>query len=411
VSDPFLSPIDYDAAEQAAVEHATNRIIECCRPVTFATVGYPTSVRSMQGAYRFIDATHEGRTEVTFRDLIGALTDQEMSLLRAVAGKVAAMSSRIYGRRAVPRSTLLRAVAVVRQIDILFPDRQQIVLEIGGGSGYVGALLAQMGVRYISTDVTQAFYVVQNHVLNAVAGGRLIELATDSRTFFDFDSVPAGHAVHVPWWKFVVANPQPKFAVHLVTCNQALLEMQETALKYNCRLAHDLLAGDGLRCFLFEGWGNPIRTPIWQAARSISAAGLCFAYNDGLFPLLVRKDADEAKTAYPLPNAGNSEGEAAWHPPIFINPTSALTLQIKAGRAAIDQAGKHSVQDYDEMLKEVVGRDDLSTDDEKFLAYCVKESLPPAPASDEDRSPQQNRPSSSRRPAIARLFGIGASRD
>jgi hypothetical protein len=255
VTYPFLSPVDYDAAEQEAMENVPNRIIECCGPVTFVAVGYPTRIRTLHGARRFIDATHEWRTELTFRDLIAALTDQEMSLLRDVASKVAAMSEQIYERRAVPRSALLRAMAVVRQIDILFPHRQQIVLEIGGGSGYVGALLVQMGVRYVSTDVTQAFYVVQNHVLNAVASGRITELAVEPGAFFDLDSLPAGYAVHVPWWKFVAADPRLKFAVDLVTCNHAMLEMHENALKYNCSIARELLAGDGLRCFLFERMG------------------------------------------------------------------------------------------------------------------------------------------------------------
>jgi hypothetical protein len=199
-AEKFLSPDAYDAAERAAMETVPNRIIECCRPVTFAHVGYPTAITSIQGARRFIDATLEFRTEGTFHDLIGALNDQEMVLLSAVARKVAEVSEKLYGRRAVPRSALLRALAAVRQIDMLFPERQQTVLEIGGGSGYVGALLMQMGVRYVSTDITQAFYIVQNHALSAVADDRLLELASDPRTLFELDAVPASHAIHVPWW-------------------------------------------------------------------------------------------------------------------------------------------------------------------------------------------------------------------
>jgi hypothetical protein len=152
-----------------------------------------------------------------------------------------------------------------------------------------------------------------------------------------------------------------------------MLEITATALNYNCRLARDMLAGDGLRCFLFEGCGSPIRTPIWQAARSISQAGLCFAYNDGLFPILVRSDAKAAETAYHLPNPGNDEGEAAWHPPIFINPESPITRTIQSGRAALQKSARYGEQDFDAMLKGIVGRgDDLSTDDEKFLAYCSR---------------------------------------
>jgi len=292
-----------------------------------------------------------------------------LSLLRKIAKEVATMTETVYGRRIVPRSALLRALVIVRQIDILFPDRNQTVLEIGGGSGYVGAILAQMGVRYISTDVAQAFYVVQNHVLNAVSDN-VVELATDPRSFFDIDHIPAGTALHVPWWKFVVLNPKPTLAVDVVTCNHALLEMHETALGYCCGLAHDLLAGDGLRCFIFEGWGSPIRRPIWQAAKALSNARFSIAFNDGLFPILVRKDSVAAKAAYSLPNAGaDGEGEAAFHPPTFIDPSAELTKRIEKGRAAIRGHAKYGVRDYDNMLISVMGSDGLATDDEMFLGW------------------------------------------
>jgi len=74
IANAFLSPADYDAAEQAAMEDTPNRIIECCRPVTFAEVGYPTSIRSLRGARRFVDVMHEGRTELTM-NVLGALTE------------------------------------------------------------------------------------------------------------------------------------------------------------------------------------------------------------------------------------------------------------------------------------------------------------------------------------------------
>jgi hypothetical protein len=371
---PFLSPIQYNDAEQVASEMLPNRIVECCQPIHFTTVGYPTHVASVAGASRFVDVMHEKRTEITFRDLIEALTPDEMSLLRAVAEKVADMSESIYGRRMVPRSAMLRALSVVRQIDILFPERNQIVLEVGGGSGYIGALLLQMGVRYIATDITQAFYIVQNHVLNAVAPGKVIELATANSDFFDMVSVPAGHAVHVPWWKFVVRNPKPKLAVDLFTCNQALLEMHDVALRYTCRIANDLLAGrSGFRGFILEGWGNPIRMAIWQASRVLAESGFCFAYIDGRFAIMARKDSEAASMSYHLPNPQATTDEAAFHPPIFINRRAPLTHRIDAGRLAVKKAQRYTIQDYDRMLVDVLGSANLATDDEEFADYWLGE--------------------------------------
>jgi hypothetical protein len=218
--------------------------------------------------------------------------------------------------------------------------------------------------------------------------------------------------VHVPWWKFVVTDPKPKFSVNLVTCNHAILEMDATSLKYNALLAREMLAGDGLRCFLFEGWGSPVRTPIWQATRSLAKAGLCFAFNDGAFPILVRTDADMAKTAYHLPNpGGHGDGEASWHPQTFVDPASTIAKRLEAGRAAVRDSGKYGVQDYDAMLREVAGYEDLSTEDERFLSHCAKDLgvTPVAPNPVADQSPP-DRSSTVRVPKIARLLGIGGSR-
>jgi hypothetical protein len=97
--------------------------------------------------------------------------------------------------------------------------------------------------------------------------------------------------------------------------------------------------------------------------------------------------------AYHLPNPGEHNGEAAFHPPIFINPDSKLTRMIGEGRAAIAQLGKYGVREYDDMLRTIVGRDDLSTEDEKFLDYCVKVSSPAAKEPVQNQSQQRSRPS------------------
>jgi hypothetical protein len=150
-----------------------------------------------------------------------------------------------------------------------------------------------------------------------------------------------------------------------------MLEMHEVALNYTCRLAVDLLSGSGFRCFFFEGWGNPVRVPIWRAARTLSEAGFCFAYNDGLFTILIRRDSERASAAYHLPNPGAAEGEGAFHPPIFINRESTLSHQIDAGRDSVKRAGRYSVEDYDRMLKDILGSEDVLTNDERFAEYYL----------------------------------------
>lgn len=367
-----LTVEDYDAAERRALDTTCNRIIECCVPSVFAYEGYPTRIYSTEAAARYVDTMHDrpGRAEDTFSSLIGGLTEEEIDLMARVAGKVAELSQSLYGRRLVPRSGMLRALVVVRHIRYLFPDPSALILEVGPGSGYVGALLLELGYRYAATDITQALYVYQNHLLNALAPGQVLELATDGQDFFDLSRESEFRALHIPWWKFVRPNPAPALTFELVTCNHTLCEMHARALGYTTRLAAQLLAGKGLRCVLFEGFGSTARNPIWHAGQAFSQAGLCFAHNDTQSAVLVRDDSLESEQAMHLPLDPAAEDEAAYHPPIYDNPDSSVGTAVKAGREKTRGEATRGLADLDRVLAEILGHSELRIDDEVFRAFA-----------------------------------------
>jgi hypothetical protein len=140
-----LTVEEYDSAERAALETMPNRIVECCQPTTLIVESYPVRVASTRAAGRYVDVMHEGRSEGTFEALLGGITRGELDLMMRVATKVAAMTEHQYGRRQVPRSAMLRALNVVRHICYLYPEPSALVFEIGAGSGYIGALLLELG--------------------------------------------------------------------------------------------------------------------------------------------------------------------------------------------------------------------------------------------------------------------------
>src|SRR5262249_21237629 len=154
---------------------------------------------------------------------------------------IAGFTEQVYGRRSVPRAAMLRALNVVRHIRYLQPDPRAIIFEIGPGSGYLGALLLELGYRYAATDVTQGMYIWQNHLLNAMVPGQVAELATADGDFFS--GLGDARAIHVPWWKFVVVEPVIRSRVDVVTCNHALCEMHPSALAYSLRASYHLLEG------------------------------------------------------------------------------------------------------------------------------------------------------------------------
>jgi hypothetical protein len=405
----YLDPETYDRAEEAGAAILPNRIVECCEPAGFHDEGYPTRVRSVKAVGRYVDVMHEGRLAGAFDQILGgAVTKDEMDLMREVAQIVQRLSVERYGRAMVPKDALARGLNIYRHVRFLYPAGRATVLEIGGGSGYVGAMLSLAGYTYISTDITQAFYLFQNHLMNTVTPARLVELATDPRSFGELKEVPQGWAVHVPWWKFVVPEPSFPLPVDLVTANHCLCEMHPRALAYTLKVCGKLLANRGAEtCFLFEGWGSTTRNPIWSVNKKFAECGYGIAHNDTLASVYVRSDGPLSiggvmfpKTWRPQPaqpaqcvNAGESpEGgflmrllrtpkvappapaptptmEDLWHPVIWSTPENPVSQRLVEGRKRSAQDGCHKLEDFVAMLREVLGHDEIQSDDEKFLRY------------------------------------------
>jgi hypothetical protein len=364
----MLTAAEYDEAENIALLRTPNRIVECCQPIVFNVESYPVRIPNEAAAIRYLDVMQDGRTEDTFSFLINGLTADEMAAMRRVAEKIATLTERLYGRKSVPRSGMLRALNVVRHIRYLWP-RGGTVLEIGAGSGYVGALLLEFGLRYVCTDITQAFYLWQNRLLTAIAGDGLAELATEH---LEIDQAVADHvAVHLPWWKFVVPSPRTGLRLDVVTCNHAWCEMHPNAMAYTLAMAAETLQGDGYRAVLFEGWGSTVRYPIWHVGKALAGAGFAFANNDVRASIAVRSDSPAAVHAMVLPIPGAKTDEERFHPRIHADLRNPIGADCASGRRNTEVTASATLADYDAMLRQVCGRDDLLTDDERFMRFVA----------------------------------------
>lgn len=361
----MLTPQTYDIAERTAMETTANRIVECSRAVTFGEVGYPIKIESVQGAARYVDVMHEGRAEATVRDILFGFSPEELDLMEAVASKTAAMSERLYGKRVVPRDSLLRSLNIVRHIRYFRPS-PATVLEIGPGSGYVGAMLLELGYGYAAIDVAQAFYVYQSHLMAEFARNGFSELAIESGTYLDRPAVALGSAVHVPWWKFIVPEPVFGTGLDVATCNHAFCEMHAYARNYTMRAIRAFVGDSG--ALLFEGWGSTVLTPIWHTGRDIARAGMVFAHNDTLISAAVGATSASARAArgFPMPGAPKPDAPEAFHPHIHIEPKNPIGARILDARRQTKAAATKDLAALDARLRPL-GL--APTDDERFLRF------------------------------------------
>jgi hypothetical protein len=327
-----LSIEAYDAAARAALAASSNRTIECVQPLAFGKLGYPATVHDIAELARYAEVMHEGRHEALCQWL-GGFTSEELELVAAIAKHVAAFTAENYGRRCIPRTSLVDSLHMLRHVRYVGGPIPPATLEIGAGSGYVGALLTRLGVRYTVTDVTQAFYLYQSHLLE---GPGFCEGVTDRPRS---DTVKS----HLPWWQFYTPAGPPPIDASIVVCNHALCEMHPHARNYVLHVAADLLAkAPSGGAMLFSTGGSELMHPIKDIIHSAALWGLAVAFRDDQMTVLV--------------HSSRSEG----------NPAAAC---IAEGRRADAEKATHGPAAVDAILQAALGQPDLATDDERFLRF------------------------------------------
>lgn len=246
----------YNSAETAAADRFPIRVNQAFFPEMFASVGYPARVERVDQLWRYIDVMHETRTTYNLDHLLHGLTAREFELFKEVTKIVDKHATEQYGRRAHATSALLRAIHVLRLIMIVTGDERPAVLEVGPGCGYLGMLLVMEGYPYISTDVAQAFYLYQSHMLSHIAED-FKELAIEDGDIHSLKTPKPGTAVHIPWWKWVSLTPENiRLSAGIMTCNHCLCEMHPSSMGYLAAASSRILANhpNGGK-FVFDSWG------------------------------------------------------------------------------------------------------------------------------------------------------------
>lgn len=280
----MLNVEKYNQEEEAARLRLPNRVVEAAGCAHFALQGYPTEAKSNAHVGLYIDAMHELGAEKDYNEILKGFTAEEFDLFKKISSSVVNLSNREYGCRIAANGALIRAFIGFRYIRSLLPEGKGLILEVGPGSGYLGALLALSNYTYLATDNTQGFYMAQNHLWSELFGERLIELASDTRDLSDFEVVPEGAVIHIPWWKFYVERPtELSLKVDMLTVNHALCEMHRSAFGYVVNLSYKLLDKmDGFPHYFFiEGPGADRLRDQQTMCSHILSAGHVNVYTNG----------------------------------------------------------------------------------------------------------------------------------
>lgn len=309
----LLSVNEYDEAERNASSRMPNRIIQAFKPVIFQESGYPNRVYHDHELFRYIDVMHEFGFERELLNILGNLTEDEFDILQRITKKICSFTENRFQMKSVARSCVINSLNIVRHIRYLSGTARPRIFEIGAGCGYLGAMLANEGYPYAATDVSQAFYLYQNHLWNHVTEGNVHEMVNKNESQKGLDDVRGGSIVHMPWWEFVQLRPEKLPQFDIITCNHALCEMHPASLRFTLKIARLMLQEGG--AFLFEGWGWARNNSIESVTEIFYKNGFSIVYLDQYITVLVPSGTVNSLNSLELPNQIQNE-----------------TLQVQDGR-------------------------------------------------------------------------------
>jgi hypothetical protein len=245
----------YNEREAHALRHLSNDHIRAFSPVTFMQAGYPFRAEDEHALIRYVDTMQELNNPKAHHETM-LYTPAEAEIVRAVCDGVAALTELQMGRRIRPWMGPLATMKLFRAIQhasvVVGRDKLRI-LEIGPGSGYLGAMLLKCGHHYTSTDIAQGFYVWQSRLMEHMAPGEFHEGVEDEAWPYR----RAARALHIPWWDFARLHRSQPPQFDIIVCDHALGEMHVYALRYVPQLARLMLEQAAPGLFMYTSIGAP----------------------------------------------------------------------------------------------------------------------------------------------------------
>lgn len=243
-----LSIDEYNKQECKGKIMLSNRFIRAFKPKLFEAGGFPTTVQVEDELIRYIDSMHAYSFDTHYNKLCGGITREEFELLKKCTYDIYELTKKTYRGEFLVKAPMIASICEKRIIEAaLGTIENKRVFEIGGGSGTLGCLLLEDGIKYAATDVTQAFYLIQNRLFNHICQNSINELVNEELN-------NNSRCIHIPYWKLWEMRNSP-IETDLVVSNHALLEMSPNSLRFYLNFCRKALEKSEEGIFVFQGGG------------------------------------------------------------------------------------------------------------------------------------------------------------
>lgn len=332
----YLTVSAYDQAERNAWDQLSNRSLQAANSEVFRAVGFPLHCFDDAGVWRFGETMHE-HSQKWIWDLLSGLTAFESEALKVLNFKILPKLSNHYHQPVRAGNSFLDPLIIGRHILDMFPDRPLKILEIGSGSGYLSWFLAKAGHKVITTDVSQGFYLFQNHLFSETHGAGFVELANQDSSLSACLENPSVNMIHLPWWKYYsLHRSKLDWTVDIIISEGNLCEMSPQGHQYTIHLAKRILNSENPDCFMgFRSFGNQKVTHLLDVYQEFCKAGFEARFSDRKLSVFVPSPAGSASQLESLSQWRQAQQASPFIlqlPEHFVRPTDRWSNRIESAR-------------------------------------------------------------------------------
>lgn len=269
----MLSIDEYNKKESEGRINLSNRFIRAFNPKLFIAGGFPTRVEYEQELIRYIDSMHAESFKIYYDNLCNGITEDELELLKKCTKDIYKITKELYNGDFLVKDPMIAAIAERRVLESTADNvKDKRILEIGGGAGTLGSLLLEDNYKYSATDVTQAFYLIQNRLFEKISKEGINEVVTDKLN-------EASKCIHIPYWKLWNMKDKP-IDIDIAMSNHALLEMSPASLKFYLNFLRDAMKNSKDQLIVFQGGGWRIGQNLVDLIKLFDDYGFNLKYFD-----------------------------------------------------------------------------------------------------------------------------------
>ncbi len=262
---------EYNNNESKGLIDLSNRFIRAFKAKVFENGGFPTRIQYDEEIYRYIDSMHANSFESHYHKLCCGITSEEFNLLKQTTKDIYNFTKKECNKSFLVKAPMIASICEKRLIEAALTDDSDIVFEIGGGSGTLGCLLLEDKHKYIATDVTQSFYILQSRIFEHISKD-INELVIDK-----LDTKK--QCLHIPYWKLWELRNEV-IPMDIVVSNHALLEMSQNSIRFYLNWIRRSLSQSSTGAFVFQGGGWRVEQNLIELIELFEEYGFHLKYFD-----------------------------------------------------------------------------------------------------------------------------------